>query len=129
MGSKNYNYFTYNPVSSSRVFKRFQDLAPDIIPLDLTSDETSNLKIPAAEIANMPELKVGLYSRQNLNDVIRLDARTQGRSLFKAGACGLDGACSLLWLDTWGQLLALVRCLGSYSLLWLNTWSLIPCFG
>ncbi|CAG5117640.1 unnamed protein product, partial [Candidula unifasciata] len=47
-----------------RVFKRFQSLAPDIIPLDLTSDESSFVKIPVEVIENMPELKENPFRRR-----------------------------------------------------------------
>ncbi|XP_041367276.1 calcium and integrin-binding family member 3-like [Gigantopelta aegis] len=47
-----------------RIFRRYQELAPDIIPFDMTSNESSQLKIPVDIIENMPELKENPFRRQ-----------------------------------------------------------------
>ena len=47
-------------INSFRVFRRYQELAPDIIPFDMTTDESSRLKVPVDIIENMPELKVSI---------------------------------------------------------------------
>ncbi|XP_012938224.1 calcium and integrin-binding family member 3 [Aplysia californica] len=55
-------YFTRKDIL--RVFQRFRELAPDMIPYDMTSDEGSRLKIPLDKLEEMPELKENPFRRR-----------------------------------------------------------------
>ncbi|CAL1548694.1 unnamed protein product, partial [Lymnaea stagnalis] len=54
----------FNRKDILRVFNRFKDLAPDMVPYNMTSNEGSNLKIPLATVENMPELKENPFRRR-----------------------------------------------------------------
>ena len=41
-----------------RIFSRYQALAPDMVPYDMTGKEVETVRIPHETIATMPELKV-----------------------------------------------------------------------
>ncbi|KAK3776067.1 hypothetical protein RRG08_046734 [Elysia crispata] len=47
-----------------RVFERFRELAPDLVPYDMTSDEGSQIKIPLETLEEMPELKENPFRRR-----------------------------------------------------------------
>lgn len=44
--------FTY------RVFKRFREVSPDIVPKVMTGDEAATVKVPREKMECLPELRV-----------------------------------------------------------------------
>ncbi|XP_076465534.1 calcium and integrin-binding family member 2-like [Babylonia areolata] len=47
-----------------RIFSRYQGLAPDTVPYDMTGKEAQTVRIPHAAILNMPELKENPFKEQ-----------------------------------------------------------------
>ncbi|KAJ8304694.1 hypothetical protein KUTeg_018277 [Tegillarca granosa] len=41
-----------------RIFRRYRELCPDTVPLDMTRGQDSSVKVPKTEIEKMPELRV-----------------------------------------------------------------------
>lgn len=43
-----------------RIFSRYQALAPDVVPYDMTGKEAQTVRIPHETVAAMPELKASI---------------------------------------------------------------------
>jgi calcium and integrin-binding protein 2 len=39
-----------------RVFKKFRNLSPELIPMDMTTPESSKVRMPKEKIIKLPEL-------------------------------------------------------------------------
>ncbi|KAL5005510.1 hypothetical protein ScPMuIL_018966 [Solemya velum] len=52
---KDCTFFTRKEIL--RIFRRYRELLPEMVPLDMTNGETNRIKIPFETIRKMPELK------------------------------------------------------------------------
>lgn len=47
-----------------RIFRRYRELCPDTVPLDMTRGQDSSVKVPKTEIEKMPELRENPFKQR-----------------------------------------------------------------
>lgn len=50
-------------ILSFRVYKKFRNLSPDIVPLDMTTPESSKIRVPKEKIIKLSELLENPYAK------------------------------------------------------------------